>query len=87
MRTGSSQADLVFAIHFNPQGSDEDFQRLIRWLQSVVGSADVDSGNVRIGFYVDDQYMPFQLNSYVTCWVSLLLSLLLLLLLFLVAFM
>ncbi|KAK7502425.1 hypothetical protein BaRGS_00006378, partial [Batillaria attramentaria] len=64
--TASARADLVFAIHFNPQGSQQDWQRLVRWLVSLAQSADIDSGNVRIGLYIDDNYTPFTLDRYTT---------------------
>ncbi|XP_076459446.1 LOW QUALITY PROTEIN: uncharacterized protein LOC143292771 [Babylonia areolata] len=62
--TNSDEADLVFAIHFDPNRDKENFKRLLRWVTGLVRDADVDSGKVRIGLYIDDRYMPIQLNMF-----------------------
>ena len=59
----TDSADIVFALHFNPRGKDEDFRRLMNYLSGLVRTADVDSGKVRFGMYVDGGYMPFQLRQ------------------------
>jgi hypothetical protein len=53
----------VFGVHFNPRGTSEDFERLVRWLQDLVRSASINKGDVRVGFYLDDQYPLFHLNQ------------------------
>ncbi|XP_041374199.1 uncharacterized protein LOC121387240 [Gigantopelta aegis] len=60
----TDSADIVFALHFNPRGSDEDFRRLMNYMSELVQSADMDSGKVRFGMYVDGGYMPFQLKQF-----------------------
>uniref|UniRef100_A0A2C9JVB5 VWFA domain-containing protein n=1 Tax=Biomphalaria glabrata TaxID=6526 RepID=A0A2C9JVB5_BIOGL len=59
-----SEADIVFAVHFNPRGSNTEFLQLIDYLKSLVLTSDVNNQKVRFGLYFDKNNFFFQLKDY-----------------------
>ncbi|XP_012943791.1 collagen alpha-6(VI) chain-like [Aplysia californica] len=63
IRARQDRADIVFAVHFNPRGSQADFDRLVSFLQSLIATSDVDGKKVRFGLYIDGGIVKFNLNK------------------------
>ncbi|CAG5124866.1 unnamed protein product, partial [Candidula unifasciata] len=61
-----NQVDLAFVIHFEPRRSQEEWNLLISYIQSIVETADVSGGRVRVSLYFDGSGTAFRLNRYNT---------------------
>ncbi|KAH9487691.1 hypothetical protein Btru_069910, partial [Bulinus truncatus] len=62
--TTDGKADIVFAVHFDPRKTKEEFQQLKDFLTNLMSTSDVDGGIVRFGLYFSATQFIFNLNDH-----------------------